>query len=220
MATDKKSDKKEKSSSKNAKADNDPNDALIDENPHKKNKSKKKISVTKIIFILIVISGLGTCGFGVYYFFFNPAVYHKKTLEAVKINEELIEFSFHHMPDVYRAFVETNDKQVLLEKEIERLKGIADEYPLQKQIALSEIAVFENALQNIKMLREELEKNIEMIYVSYRVNQEKGLSLIESNKDVLITRAGNSLNAYEYLFKRLNERRKNQGILTQLTNLF
>jgi hypothetical protein len=132
----------------------------------------------------------------------------------------LIEFAFHHLRDIYTILVETNDKEVLITKEMERLLKIAEDFPSQKPIVLSETALLETTLQNIKMLREELEKNIEMIYVSFHVNQEKGLHLIESNKDPLAERAKQTLSAYEPLFERLNKERNNQGIVTRLIHLF
>lgn len=186
--------------------------------PHKP--EKKKGSRSKLLLIGALGVALLGAGFFTYSFFFNPEVYHDRNLEKVKIAPPLIEFAFHHLRDIYTILVETNDKEVLITKEMERLLKIAEDFPSQKPIVLSETALLETTLQNIKMLREELEKNIEMIYVSFHVNQEKGLHLIESNKDPLAERAKQTLSAYEPLFERLNKERNNQGIVTRLIHLF
>ena len=163
---------------------------------------------------------LGGAAFFTYYFFFNPRVYHERQLERVKIAPQVIEFAFHRMVDLYNILVETNDKEVLIIKEMERLLKISEEFPSQKPIVVAESALLETALQSVKMLREELEKKIEMIYVSFNVNQEKGLNLIENNKDPLVERARQTLSTYEPLFERLNKERDNQGFLTRFIHRF
>ena len=188
--------------------------------PKEKKKKSPKVSLKKLFLILAVIGILGGAGYGGYYYFFSPNVYHKKPLDTVAINDDLIQFSFAYMQPVYLVLVQANDKQIMIEQEIERLENISKEFPTQKDIAATEITLWQGALQGIKLLREELEKNIEMIYVSYHVNQEKGLRLIETHEDKLITRAKDTFAAYEDLFKRLDERLNNKGIMKKLTHLF
>lgn len=221
MALFNKKEKKEKDEEEGERGVSKKGKALVKEPEPPKAVKKKKRSLPKMLMIgLPLLCVLGGAAFFTYYFFFNPRVYHERQLERVKIAPQVIEFAFHRMVDLYNILVETNDKEVLIIKEMERLLKISEEFPSQKPIVVAESALLETALQSVKMLREELEKKIEMIYVSFNVNQEKGLNLIENNKDPLVERARQTLSTYEPLFERLNKERDNQGFLTRFIHRF
>lgn len=148
----------------------------------------------KLLFILLPVIAIAVAagGFFAYKFFFA-----KKTSEAEMVNihlrEETIAFVHQSMPDVYNSLFELNQEIVVIEKELKRLEVIENEYPKQKKIVQDEIKTWSKTQKDLQTMIENLEKNIEPLFVAYTVNMEKGTELLASKKEELLTSATEAL---------------------------
>lgn len=144
--------------------------------------SKRKLPLKKIIVTLLALGGLFGIGFTVYVFLFakSPGKIKKATLP-----KEILVFTYKQMPEVHAGLVTINDEIVITEKEIERINAIEKQFPDQNTITGSEKKIWEGNLASLSKFMAQLEKEIQIVYVSFRVNQETGATLIESRKEEL-----------------------------------
>ncbi len=64
--------------------------------------------------------------------------------------------------------------------DVSAIKEIEKAFPGQKKVTSSEVKIWEKTRKNLEKSLSNLEKNIELFYVAYRVNSEKGDKLMES----------------------------------------
>ncbi len=166
-------------------ADIDINDLNTEMDPDKKKKKKKKVNFPfkkfAIIFLIIVfLTGGALAG---YYFFFadKPGQVEKSALP-----EEILIFTFNVMPLVHSGIISVSDEIVITEKEIIRINEIEKNFPDQEKITNSEKKIWDKNLLILTKFLEKHEKEIQNLYVSYRVNHETGQKLIDEQKDALV----------------------------------
>ncbi len=168
-------------------------------------KKKKFFTLKKIIFILLL--AVGVAGFVVYGIYFKTndteQGYVKRELANITLPEEIIRFSYDFMPNLYNSLITFNNEVILLEKEIERITALAEQYPAQKKIAEKEIKIWEKEKDKLKKAYEKLEKKVEALYVSYRVSKDSGLQLIDEQKIELSQSALDALTGSLALTARL-----------------
>ncbi len=157
-----------------------------------------------IILLLIITIAVAAGGFFAYTF-----LYAKKASEAEMVNihlrEETIAFVHQSMPDVYSSLFELNQEIIVIEKELKRLEVIENEYPKQKKIVQDEIKMWSKTRKDLQTMIENLEKNIEPLFVAYTVNTEKGTELLASKKEELLTSVTEALEASKKQTVRLKE---------------
>lgn len=170
----------------------------------------KKLRSKKLMFVLLAIISLCIAGFVVYKLYFTkkdgvPAqrVYVQQELANVILDEEVIKFSFDFLPQFYDSTVLFNSEIILLEKEIKRLTSIAEKFPDQIKIAEKEIKLLEKEKGKLQQTYEKLEKRVEALYVSYKVNQESGFEQIEEQKNDIYTGAKEALEPVSEITKRV-----------------
>ncbi len=150
-------------------------------------KGKIKSILKKIFILLLILILIATGGFlGHRYFFASkPGVVAKSELP-----EELLIFAFKIMPDIHADVVAISDEIQITETEIKRIEAIEKQFPDQKKITDTEKKIWEKNLSELTKFRIKHENKIQDIYVSYSVNTETGLKLIEENKKELKKTAG------------------------------
>lgn len=106
-------------------------------------------------------------------------------LSKVKIAEPLVRFSSQRLPEIYERLAGLNEEILLIEKEIARIQEIEKAFPGQKKVTSSEVKIWDKTRKGLEKSLLNLEKNIELFYVAYRVNIEKGEKLMESKEKEL-----------------------------------
>jgi hypothetical protein len=144
--------------------------------------SKKKSPVKKILILVVLVGLIAGGGFFALKFILGkrPASLEKSTLPP-----EVLTFVFTRLPDLYASLVAINDEALMTEKEIARITKIGDTYPDQKIIADGQNKIWESSLLTLTKGFESLEKEIQVIYVTYQVNPDSGQKMLDDKKDAL-----------------------------------
>jgi len=160
-----------------------------------------------MIFILLVLLAVGVSAAVVYKIYFtkksDEKVYIKQDLQNIILAEEVIRFSYDFIPEVYNSMILFNNQIILLENEIKRLSALGEQFPDQIKISEKEMKSLEKEKTKLKQTYEKLEKRVESLYVSYRVNQETGIQQIEEQKKDIIESVNNALAPSLELTRRL-----------------
>ncbi len=200
-------DKKDKKKSAKGKKD----DSVVSENPEggEKKKKKKFLSFKKLLFIFLALLSISIAGFVVYRIYFSApdesgvVQYHERELTHVTLPEEIIRFSFDFMPPIYDLIIVYNTQVALMEQEISRIGSVAEAYPNQKKIAEKEQKIWSKERDKLTKFYEKLEKKIEALYVSYRVNRETGIQQINEQQGEITKSLQDALIAPMALTQRL-----------------
>ncbi len=170
------------------------------EKKEKKSKKKKRFSIKKILIILFVLLAIGGSAYVVYAFYFSggsgedkKAVYKQITLEHVNLPQEMLQFSFEYLPDLYSAMITYNKEITLINSEISRIENIAQTYPDQKKIADKEKKIWEKTKSTLQKGFLKIEKPVKETYVLFRVNQASGLVRVEEKYPELTQLAQDTL---------------------------
>ncbi|MBA4366085.1 MAG: hypothetical protein C0403_00400 [Desulfobacterium sp.] len=148
----------------------------------------------KLLFILLLMITIAVAAGGFFaYKFLNAEKTSDNEMANIHLQEETIAFVHQSMPDVYNSLFELNHEIVMIEKELKRLEIIENEYPKQKKIVQDEKKMWSKTQKDLQTLIENLEKNIEPLFVAYTVNTEKGTELLASKKEELLASATEAL---------------------------
>lgn len=165
-----------------------------------KGKKKRKLPIKMIIIILLVLVCIGASGFVVYTLYFSSAAkekqaatYKKIELKHVALPQEILEFSFYRLPDLYAALITYNNEIILLNQEIERIDAIGTQYPDQKKIADKEKKTWEKTKAGLEKSFLKILKPVKEIYVLFRVNNDQGLVQINEKSPELAKAANDAL---------------------------
>jgi len=205
-ATDSDASVNAKATEKNATKGKD-SDTTSAPEPGVSNKKKSRFSIKKVLFILLLLLAVAIAGFVVYRIYFQKvdpdSGYRQQELVNITLPEEIIQFSHDFMPLLYDSLITFNSEVLLLEKEIERITALAEQYPDQKKIADKEIKIWKKEKDKLKKAYEKLETKVEALYVSYRVNKETGFQLIDEQNSELTQSAQDALTGSMALTARL-----------------
>ncbi len=124
-------------------------------------------------------------------------------LVNVKLKDEVITFTSDMLPDFYPVLVSVDNEIVLIDQELERFEQIEKEFPKKRSIVLSEKKNWRRTKNMLVTALFRLEKEIVTLYVSYSVNSENGLELIDQKQSELIDRAEKAIDASNKLTQRL-----------------
>jgi len=163
-------------------------------------KSRGKSIIKKMLILFFLISLFAAGGFFGYLYLLadKPGVVVKSELP-----KEILLFSFNVMPLIHADIVSICEEIEFTEGEIKRIDDIAKEFPAQKRITDTERKLWGKNLLNLNKFRIKQEKEIRDIYVSYRVNIETGLKLIEEKKEELNKSAGEIITPSKELTDKL-----------------
>ena len=181
--------------------------------------SLKKIAVT-----LLILLAVGASAYTVYYFYFTgndkTATYRKTVLENVELPDEMLEFTFYRMPELYDALKTYNRYSTLINAEIERIRAIGKQYPDQDTIVSDQVEEWTERKEDMDNVYEEIENEIKALYVLFHVNKEKGEKRITDTKMELHKDAKEILDQMEPYADKLSRRheKKPSGLISGITN--
>ena len=162
-------------------------------------KKKKKLPVKLIIVVLVVLVCVGGAGFTVYTLYFSGPeessgpIYQKRGFTYVDLPEEMLRFSFDHLPETYQALIRYDIQMTLLDREIARIEAVGQQYPDQKTIADKEKKVWQKTRDSLEKAFLKILKPVKDLYVLYRVNPEQGEEQINTRKNELAEQAAAAL---------------------------
>lgn len=164
----------------------------------------------KTLTILIILLGGG--GFLGYQKFYKPEYGKdfKKDIESVTLQEDILKFTYKKLNNVYALIINYDNEILLINKEVERLVEMEKEFPKQIKIILDEKKIWEEARTNLVESLAALENEIVSIYVTHKVNQQKGITLIKEKKESLHATANDTIVSYKELTKRLKPTMKKE----------
>lgn len=144
-------------------------------------KPKQSRKVPLLFVALVLLAALAAGGWFTYTTYFQSG-YPKKTLAYVDLDETVLRFAWAKVPDVYFHMVNANAELALMEDEIDRIKDVKKNYPRQEKIASSEIKRWEKGVQKLSGQIKRFQSQVEALYVTYRVNPEKGSTAIDEKR--------------------------------------
>ena len=180
--------------------------------------SKKKQGgslLKKAIIILVVLVVLGGGGYIGYEHFFKNKIPPVQSLTKVRLKPELIIFAYEKMPGLYPRLAELNDEIALIDREMERLNELSTLFPAQHKIIGQENKLWSTTLKELTQTLTAIEKEIETVYVTYLVNEEKGRQLIVSQEKPLVEAAQSALNTSSAHTQRLKAKPP-QGLIENI----
>lgn len=174
-----------------------------------KKKKKKFFTIKKLLFIFLALLSISIAGFVVYRIYFSAPEeevgiqYTEMELSYVAIPEEIVRFTFDFIPPLYELILVYNQQMMLLDQEIERIGSVGEQYPNQKKIAEKEQKIWIKEKEKLAKFYEKLEKRVEALYVSYRVNREAGIQQINEQQEELTKSLQDALTTPMELTQRL-----------------
>ncbi|MFH1152306.1 MAG: hypothetical protein V1793_00700 [Pseudomonadota bacterium] len=146
-------------------------------------------------------------GLFVYFTYFMPkddgTVYVPRQMEHITLQDEILKFTFHVMPDVYAALVDINKEITLINQEIARINTVGSRYPDQAKIADKERKRWETTRDKTVKSLEKIEKQVEALFVAVTVNQDQGMEQVLESMTGLTQSAGETLSPAAELTQRL-----------------
>jgi hypothetical protein len=173
--------------------------------------AKKKLTKKRIFILFLVLAAIGASSFLVYTLYFTEKgpenkSYEKIELPHVKLPEEMLKFSFYHFPDLYLSLVDFNTEVTLFDREIARIKVIAQRYPEQLKITDTEKKVLEKGKATLIKAFRKLEKPIKETYVLFQVNETQGLAKVKEKEKELTDMAKTALKIAQAQTKNIKAR--------------
>lgn len=129
-------------------------------------------------------------------------------LANISLKEEILLFSSRQFPEIHNAFTDFDKEIRLIKDEIERLDIIEQQYPKQAAIVQSEKQIWNSVMDDSRSVLSTLESEVENIFVTYKVNIEKGENLIKVKKPELIKVSRKALDFSRSHTKRLTQKKK------------
>ena len=144
-----------------------------------------------LLFLIIILGGGGYYGYKNYYLKQQQGRGVVKDLKYVTLREEILLFTYKKLPGIYTGLLSFNSEMTLIDQELERLTTMEGEFPQQLEIISAEKGIWQETRNTLSSTLTEIETEIEAMYVSYKVNIEKGRKRIKEKKEGV----GNKINA-------------------------
>ena len=163
-------------------------------------KSKLKTILKRLLILFFILVLVGVGGFFGYLHLFAPK---PGVVAKSELPEEILIFAFEIIPEIHADVVAISEEIQFTEIEIKRIETIEKKFPEQKKITDTEKKLWEKNLSELNKFRLKHEKEVRDIYVSYRVNIETGLKLIEEKKEEMKKTAGELITPSKTLTDKL-----------------
>lgn len=177
----------------------------------------KGFSAVLLIVLLLIAGVLGAGGF------FGWQLYKKATqprtsLVGVKIKPDLLAFTHRNLPTLYPQVIALDDTIVLIKGEVDRLAGIAKQYPAQKALLGEETKKLETIKAELGETLSTTLASAETLYVTYLMNPAQGLQAIKKERILLRRQPKAALRKHAALRQRLSQN-QTKGPLDQFLAL-
>lgn len=161
------------------------------------------ILMLALLAVLVLTAGAGFVGYKVWIAKVKP----RTALFGMKMNADLLNFSHQKTPDLYHLLISLDDAIILIDKEQAWLKQIEKQFPDQKQIILEENESLKKNQQDLVTTLTAAGKDVETIYVTYIIDQRRGIALIEKQKYELKKQLSEALKSIAPLIARLKAKK-------------
>jgi hypothetical protein len=145
---------------------------------NKKSRKSKIVVILLSLFVVVILAGIGYSGAKQWWIKNQP----RSSLSTVKIEADVLSWSFRYVPEIYFKIVALDDMIALLESELDRLKELAKKYPDQKNIVSEEKARLETKKEELIGILTHAGKATETMYVAYKIDVRKGHNQIGSKE--------------------------------------
>jgi hypothetical protein len=136
-------------------------------------------------------------------------------LAAAKVKPDLLAFAYGQLPNGYTLILQLDDTMTLVKGEIDRLAGIAKQYPAQKTLLDKEIEKLETVKKEVDQALSATLAATETLYVTYLMDPAKGLAAVKKQRTILRREGRNVLRRHAALHRRLSQS-QSQGFLERL----
>ena len=179
----------------------------------------------KMAMIGLVLLAATAAGGWIAYKTFLQSDYPKETLTHVDLAEPVLRFTWEQLPSVYSYLSRADRELTLMNDEIERIKGVGKSYPRQDKIATTEAKRWEKSVGKLTGQLYRFQSQVEALYVTRRVNPEKGQQAIYEKRSDLAAAMDEVLVDVQLQTAPLKEAQRLrpkgiQGILKQLKDRF
>jgi hypothetical protein len=174
-------------------------------------------SIILLILLLFILGALGAGGwFG--WQIYNRSVQPRTQLAVAKVKPGLIAFAHSQLPNTYTLITSLDDTIVLVKGEIDRLTGIAKQYPAQKKLLDKEIDRLGSVEKELHDALGATLAGTETLYITYLIDPAKGLRAIKKQRTILRRQGREALHRHAALRQRLS-RSQAKGFLQKLLAL-
>jgi flagellar basal body-associated protein FliL len=158
-------------------------------------KNQDGLSAIVIILVLIILLGLAGGGFIAFQKAQKKNQPPMTSFEHIALKEDVVTFAFAVVPALYNRLVWVNTEITLIDKELDRLSTLENDFPSQKKVVKAERAMWVQLRINLSGEASSAEKKADSFYVAYMVNKQKGKEVINENLEELIERIDEILEA-------------------------
>lgn len=110
----------------------------------------------------------------------KPAVYPALALPHIPMDDELLAFTWQHIPQSYEALTGLNAEISVITEEMERIESIAARFPEQRRITQTEIREWESLKRELETGLSRSATALQALHVTLLVNPERGKTAIAS----------------------------------------
>ncbi|MFZ5570679.1 MAG: hypothetical protein ACOZF0_09760 [Thermodesulfobacteriota bacterium] len=143
----------------------------------------------------------------------------REDLTHLRLKPEIVLFTFRIWPDAYSRLVHLDTEISLIDQEMERLTAMEKEFPQQKRIILDEKSLWDRTGKSLATVLEHLEKEVETIYVTYSLNEARGLQALKDSQESALKPADDALAESAQLTARLKTKSETK-LLDRVQSLF
>jgi hypothetical protein len=172
------------------------------------------ILLVVLLFVAAVLGAGGWFGWRIY----SSASQPRASLVGAKVKPELIAFVHHQLPNLYTQVIAVDDTIALVDAEVDRLAGIAKQYPAQTPLVEAER---QKLGTNRRALAEALTGTLakaETLFVTYLMDPNRGLRNIKKERTLIRRQTRTALRDHAALRQRLS-RQQSKGLMDQLLAL-
>jgi hypothetical protein len=174
-------------------------------------------SIILLIVLLLAATVLAAGGwFG--WQLFHQSMQPRTHLVGAKVKPDLIAFAHRQLPDLYPHITALDDTIALVDAEVDRLSGIAKQYPAQKSLLEKENRKLESVKADLTKTLTQTLGAAETLYVTYLMDPGKGRKAIKKQRSRLRREAGAALKSHAALRHRLSQNQP-KGLMDQLLAL-
>lgn len=145
---------------------------------------------------LFLFAALGAGGWFAYTTCFKSD-YPKEPLAYMDLDDTVLRYAWKQAPEIYRHMVRANAELALMKDEIDRINRVGKAYPRQKKIVASEKKRWEKNVRKLEGQFQRFQGQVEALYVTFRVNPEKGRHAMDEKSPDLAASMGEALAAVQ-----------------------
>jgi hypothetical protein len=174
-------------------------------------------SILLLIVLLFTVAILGAGGW-IGWRIYSQSTQPRTSLVGAKVKPDLLAFAYGQLPTTYIQIAALDDAIAMIRGEIDRLAGIAKQYPAQKTLLDEEIKKLERIKTEFGEALSATLAGTETLFVTYLMDTTKGLRAIKKQRTILRRQAKATLHRHAALRQRLG-RNQSQGLVDKLLAL-